>query len=94
MNNARLDLNLLLVIEAVMLERNVTRAATSLSMSQPAVSNALRRARRLMQDQLFLRVADGVLEARIVHGGLRLLGIATFLAFVGWALVHLVKMFV
>ncbi|WP_329324898.1 LysR family transcriptional regulator [Streptomyces luteogriseus] len=60
MNNARLDLNLLLVIEAVMLERNVTRAATSLSMSQPAVSNALRRARRLMQDQLFLRVADGV----------------------------------
>lgn len=59
-NNARLDLNLLLVIEAVMLERNVTRAATSLSMSQPAVSNALRRARKLMQDQLFLRVSDGV----------------------------------
>ncbi|MFI6376113.1 LysR family transcriptional regulator [Streptomyces sp. NPDC050546] len=56
----RLDLNLLLVIEAVMLERNVTRAAASLSMSQPAVSNALRRARKLMQDQLFLRVSDGV----------------------------------
>ncbi|MDX3583135.1 MULTISPECIES: LysR family transcriptional regulator [Streptomyces] len=56
----RLDLNLLLVIEAVMLERNVTRAANSLSMSQPAVSNALRRARKLMQDQLFLRAPDGV----------------------------------
>lgn len=56
----RLDLNLLVVIEAIMLERNVTRAAASLSMSQPAVSNALRRARRLTQDQLFLKVADGV----------------------------------
>lgn len=60
MNNARLDLNLLLIIEAIMLERNVTRAAASLSLSQPAVSNALRRARKLTQDELFLRVADGV----------------------------------
>jgi DNA-binding transcriptional LysR family regulator len=60
MNNARLDLNLLLVIEAIMLERNVTRAAAGLSMSQPAVSNALRRARKLTRDQLFLKVADGV----------------------------------
>ncbi|MGR9187010.1 LysR family transcriptional regulator (plasmid) [Rhizobium leguminosarum] len=56
----RLDLNLLVVIEAIMLERNVTRAAASLSMSQPAVSNALRRARALTSDQLFLKVADGV----------------------------------
>nr|WP_057929627.1 LysR family transcriptional regulator [Burkholderia ambifaria] len=56
----RLDLNLLAVIEAIMLERNVTRAAASLSMSQPAVSNALRRARELTHDQLFLKVADGV----------------------------------
>jgi DNA-binding transcriptional LysR family regulator len=56
----RLDLNLLVVIEAIMLERNVTRAAVSLSMSQPAVSNALRRARKLTHDQLFLKVADGV----------------------------------
>jgi hypothetical protein len=60
MNNVRLDLNLLLVIEAIMLERNVTRAAASLSMSQPAVSSALRRARNLTQDQLFPEVADGV----------------------------------
>jgi DNA-binding transcriptional LysR family regulator len=59
-NNMRLDLNLLVVIEAIMLERNVTRAAASLSMSQPAVSNALRRARKLTHDQLFLKVADGV----------------------------------
>jgi DNA-binding transcriptional LysR family regulator len=60
MNDMRLDLNLLVVIESIMLERNVTRAAASLSMSQPAVSNALRRARQLTHDQLFLKVADGV----------------------------------
>ncbi|MGO7135460.1 LysR family transcriptional regulator [Rhizobium leguminosarum] len=59
-NNVRLDLNLLVVIEAIMLERNVTRAAASLAMSQPAVSNALRRARKLTGDQLFLKVVDGV----------------------------------
>ncbi|MEV0288548.1 MULTISPECIES: LysR family transcriptional regulator [unclassified Kribbella] len=60
MNNARIDLNLLVVLEAIMLERNVTRAAANLSMSQPAVSNALRRARKLTNDQLFLKVANGV----------------------------------
>jgi DNA-binding transcriptional LysR family regulator len=56
----RLDLNLVVILEAIMLERNVTRAAASLAMSQPAVSNALRRARSLTGDKLFLKVADGV----------------------------------
>lgn len=56
----RLDLNLVSVLEAIMLEGNVTRAAASLAMSQPAVSNALRRARRLTNDELFIKVADGV----------------------------------
>ena len=60
MSDVRLDLNLVVVIEAVMLERNVTRAAASLAMSQPAVSNALRRARLLVGDRLFLKTADGV----------------------------------
>ena len=60
MNNVRLDLNLVSILEAVMLERNVTRAAASLAMSQPAVSNALRRARRLTNDELFIKVPDGV----------------------------------
>lgn len=59
-NNVRLDLNLIAVLEAIMLERNVTRAASSLAMSQPAVSNALRRARKLTKDQLFLKTASGV----------------------------------
>ena len=39
------DLNLLRVFDVVMVERNVTRAATRLAMTQPAVSNALRRLR-------------------------------------------------
>src|ERR1035438_2636574 len=43
-----------------MLEGSVTRAAASLAMSQPAVSNTLRRARRLTNDELFIKVADGV----------------------------------
>jgi len=56
----RLDLNLVLVLDAIMLERSVTRAAATLAMSQPAVSNALRRARTLTKDELFIKVADGV----------------------------------
>jgi len=44
-NFRTLDLNLLRVFGAVMVERNVTRAATQLAMTQPAVSNALRRLR-------------------------------------------------
>jgi DNA-binding transcriptional LysR family regulator len=56
----RLDLNLVSVLEAIMLEGSVTRAAATLAMSQPAVSNALRRARRITNDDLFIKVSDGV----------------------------------
>lgn len=43
-----------------MLERNVTRAAKSLGLGQPAVSNALRRARGVTRDELFIKVPGGV----------------------------------
>ena len=46
-NFRTLDLNLLKVFDVVMAERNVTRAAARLAMTQPAVSNALRRLREL-----------------------------------------------
>ena len=59
-NLAAIDLKLLVVFDAVMAERNVTRAARRLGMSQPAVSNALARVRHLMKDQLFTRGADGM----------------------------------
>jgi DNA-binding transcriptional LysR family regulator len=59
-NLAAIDLKLLVVFDAVMAERNVTRAGRRLGMSQPALSNALARARHLLKDQLFVRGADGM----------------------------------
>jgi DNA-binding transcriptional LysR family regulator len=55
-----LDLNLLLVFDAVMSERHVTRAARRLGMTQPAVSNALGRLREALGDELVLKVPGGV----------------------------------
>lgn len=49
------DLNLLTVLDALLVERNVTRAARRLGMTQPAVSNALTRLRLLFGDDLFVR---------------------------------------
>ena len=50
-----LDLNLLKVFDAVMSERSLTRAAQQLSLTQPAVSNALRRLRDALGDELLVR---------------------------------------
>lgn len=55
-----LDLNLLRVFDAVMTEQNLTRAANRLAMTQPAVSNALRRLRDTLGDELLIRTAHGV----------------------------------
>jgi len=60
MNEGRLDLNLLLVFEAMMRERSVTRAAERLGIGQPAVSNALGRLRVLLKDELFVRGPGGM----------------------------------
>jgi DNA-binding transcriptional LysR family regulator len=59
-----LDLNLLRVFDVVMAERHVTRAADRLAMSQPAVSNALRRLRAAIGDDLFLPGPTGVTPTR------------------------------
>ncbi|HCE08112.1 MAG TPA: LysR family transcriptional regulator [Oxalobacteraceae bacterium] len=55
-----LDLNLLRVFDAVMTEQNLTRAASHLAMTQPAVSNALKRLRDALGDELLIRTAHGV----------------------------------
>ena len=55
-----LDLNLLRIFDAIMNERNLTRAASRLAMTQPAVSNALRRLRDSLGDELLIRTAHGV----------------------------------
>jgi len=59
-NFRTLDLNLLRVFDEVMAERNLTRAARNLSITQPAVSNSLRRLRDLLGDELVRRSGAGV----------------------------------
>jgi len=60
MSFLNLDLNLLRVFDAVMTELNLTRAADRLATTQPAVSNALKRLRSVVDDELFIRTAHGV----------------------------------
>ena len=55
-----IDLNLLRVFEAVYRVRNVSRAAETLGLTQPAVSHALTRLRLLLRDPLFVRAGGGV----------------------------------
>jgi DNA-binding transcriptional LysR family regulator len=55
-----LDLNLLRVFDEVMAERSLTRAANNLSLTQPAVSNALRRLRDALGDELVRRQGHGI----------------------------------
>lgn len=59
-NLARVDLNLLVLFEAVLEEQHVARAAERLHVSPSAVSHGLGRLRRLLQDPLFLRQPKGV----------------------------------
>jgi DNA-binding transcriptional LysR family regulator len=55
-----LDLNLLVVFDAVMQERSVTRAGNRLGLSQPAMSHALTRLRHMLKDDLFIRSPSGM----------------------------------
>lgn len=60
MNLQKLDLNLLKVFDVLMDERNVSRAAERLALSQPAVSGALTRLRESLGDPLFVRTQHGI----------------------------------
>ncbi|MES3014380.1 MAG: LysR family transcriptional regulator [Pseudomonadota bacterium] len=60
LNFRTLDLNLLRVFDVVMAERNLTRAAERLSITQPAVSNALKRLKDSVGEDLLTRVSSGV----------------------------------
>jgi DNA-binding transcriptional LysR family regulator len=55
----RADLNLLVVFTVLAEERNASRAATRLFLSQPAVSRALQRLRDMFHDDLLVRTAAG-----------------------------------
>jgi DNA-binding transcriptional LysR family regulator len=54
-NLSAVDLNLLVAFDALLMERNVTRAAERIGLSQPALSKALTRLRALFKDDLFVR---------------------------------------
>jgi DNA-binding transcriptional LysR family regulator len=56
MNLAALDLNLLVALDALLLEANVSRAAMRIGLSQPAASHALQRLRDMLGDPLLVRV--------------------------------------
>src|SRR3546814_13896148 len=60
MNLKDIDLNLLVVFEELLKQGSVSAAAASLGVSQPGVSNALNRLRRLLGDELFLRTSRGM----------------------------------
>jgi DNA-binding transcriptional LysR family regulator len=59
-NLSRIDLNLLVVFSVVLQERQVARAADRLNLTPSAISHALIRLRRLLNDPLFLRTPRGV----------------------------------
>src|ERR1700704_1815301 len=61
MNWGAFDLNLLIVFDAVMQERSVTRAGSRIGLSQPAMSHALNRLRYMLKDELFVRTPEGMI---------------------------------
>ena len=60
MNISKVDLNLLVYLDVLLRERNVTRAAEELGISQPAMSNSLRRLRSLFDDPILVRTSEGM----------------------------------
>lgn len=63
----RVDLNLLVVFEAIWRERHIGKASSSLSLSQPATSHALARLRKMIGDPLFERTRNGVRPTAIAE---------------------------
>ena len=53
MNLRELDLNLLVIFNQLLLDRSVSAAADKLNITQPAVSNALKRLRTVLRDDFF-----------------------------------------
>ncbi len=60
-NIRNVDLNLLVAFDALYDERNVTRAADRLALTQPTVSGMLKRLRAVFDDELFVRTSHGVI---------------------------------
>ena len=65
------DLNLLVVLRALLQERHVTRAGQRVGLTQPAMSNSLKRLRALFADELLVRTPQGM---ELTHRALALAG--------------------
>ncbi|RUO63272.1 transcriptional regulator, LysR family [Pseudidiomarina planktonica] len=62
MNNIKdIDLNLLVYLDVLLRERNVTKAAAQLNITQPAMSNGLKRLRTLLNDPILVRTSEGMI---------------------------------
>lgn len=60
MDISRVDLNLLVYLDVLLREKNVTKAANHLGITQPAMSNGLRRLRDLFGDPILVRTSEGM----------------------------------
>lgn len=60
MNLHGVDLNLMVALNVLLREKSVTRAAEFLGITQPAMSNALKRLRQLFDDPLLVRTSEGM----------------------------------
>lgn len=77
LNLRNIDLNLLVAFEALMIERHVSRAASRIGVSQPAMSRSLKQLRETFGDPLFQRTSEGMIPtpraaelARLIRPGL------------------------
>ncbi|MBJ7550460.1 LysR family transcriptional regulator [Marinomonas ostreistagni] len=61
----KIDLNLLRYLDSLLREQNVTHAANQLGITQPAMSNGLRRLRDLFHDPLLVRTSDGMMPTAL-----------------------------
>jgi len=74
MNISKIDLNLLIYLDVLLREKNVTRAASQLNITQPAMSNGLKRLRTLFNDPILVRTSDGMVpteRARVLAPAIR-----------------------
>jgi len=55
-----IDLNLLVYLDVLLREKNVTRSAIKLGITQPAMSNVLKRLRNLLDDPLLVKTSEGM----------------------------------
>ncbi|MEX2490111.1 MAG: LysR family transcriptional regulator, partial [Pseudomonadales bacterium] len=67
MKLSNIDLNLFVVFDAIYTEGNLTRAGEIIGITQPAVSNSLSRLRKLFDDPLFVRTAEGMVPTPVAQ---------------------------